>query len=64
MNDEEIVKAISMNTALAVVFSRVGLKEKAQLFINHALRLIAANYAACKRWVDKELAIREQVQGN
>lgn len=53
MTDNEIVKAISMNTALAVVFSAMGQRDKAQLFVTHAIRLIATNYAACKRWMDE-----------
>ncbi|HEX7334239.1 MAG TPA: hypothetical protein VF290_22225 [Pyrinomonadaceae bacterium] len=53
MGDEEIVKAISRNCGIAVMFSIIGRREKALLFTDHALRLIAANYAACKRWMEK-----------
>jgi hypothetical protein len=53
MSDTEIVKAITLNTAMAVVFSMMGQKDKAQLFITHSCRLIVANYAACKRWMDE-----------
>jgi len=53
MSDTEIVKAITLNAAMAVVLSMVGQKDKAQLFIAHSICLIAANYAACKRWMDE-----------
>lgn len=56
MSDEEIVKAISLNCAFAVVLSKIGQREKAQLFVTHALRLIVSNYAACKRWMDERKA--------
>jgi hypothetical protein len=53
MSDTEIVKAITLNTAMAVAFSMMGQKDKAQLFIAHSIRLIVTNYAACKRWMDE-----------
>jgi hypothetical protein len=38
---------------MAVAFSMMGQKDKAQLFIAHSIRLIVTNYAACKRWMDE-----------
>lgn len=61
MSDDEIVRAISMNTVMAVVFSRMGQRDKAQLFVTHAIRLIAANYAACKRWMDSRTKLDQLV---
>lgn len=53
MSDEEIVKAITMNLVLAVILSRLQQKDKARLFTVHAIRLIAANRAACERWMER-----------
>jgi hypothetical protein len=53
MNDEEIVKAITLNLALAAVLSSLRQQDKARLFAAHAVRLSTANYAACERWMDR-----------
>jgi hypothetical protein len=56
MNDEGIVKAITANLVLAVILSKLKQQDKARLFTCHAIRLIAANRAACERWMEQRKA--------
>jgi hypothetical protein len=52
MTDDEIARSIARECGVAVFLSLVGRKEKAQLFIVHVLRVVAANRAAVERWME------------
>ena len=47
--DDEIVQQITRQCVVAVFLSLLGKKEKAQLFIIHVLRVVAANKDAVER---------------
>lgn len=51
MTDDEMVRQIAHQCAVAVFLSLMGRKAKAQLFINHVLRVTAANKDAVERWM-------------
>lgn len=66
MTDDEIARSIARECAVAVLLSLIGKKEKAQLFINHVLRVTVANRVAVKRWMEtrkpKTLASDERLK--
>lgn len=52
MADDKIARSIARECGVAIMLSLIGRKEKAQLFINHVLRVIAANKSAVERWME------------
>lgn len=50
--DDEIARAIARECGVAVLLSLIGRKEKARLFINHIMRVVAANHDAVERWME------------
>lgn len=55
MSDDEIVKRISQECGVMVLLQMIGRREKARLFAQHIIRVIATNQHACARWMDKWL---------
>lgn len=52
MTDDEIAKQIARQCGVAIMLSLIGKKDKARLFIEHVLRVIAANKDAVERWTE------------
>lgn len=56
MTDDEIAVKIARECGVAAYLSLLGRKEKARLFINHVLRVVAANREAVSRWMEARKA--------
>ena len=51
MTDDQIVKAITRQLAIAMVLKLVGRNAVALKFVEHSIRSIAAHRAVCERWM-------------